>query len=92
MKVPTTAEINILLRCCGKKNRYNRRNNLIILVLAKTGIRNKDLCNLKLTDIDWQRHEITIQNSKHNKTRIIPIENKILYGTMYPSLKNYINH
>jgi integrase/recombinase XerD len=92
MKVPTTAEINALLQCCSKKNRFDRRNKLIILLLAKTGMRNKELCNLKLTDIDWQRHEITIQNSKHNKTRIIPIEHKLLYGTTYPSLKNYIDH
>lgn len=92
MKVPTTVEINTLLRCCCKKDSYDKRNKLIILILAKTGMRNKELCNLKLTDIDWQRHEITIQNSKHNKTRIIPIEHKLLYGTTYPSIKNYIDH
>lgn len=92
MKVPTTQEINTLLQCCCKKDSYDRRNKLIILLLAKTGIRNKELCNLKLTDIDWQRHEITIQNSKHNKTRIIPLEHKLLNGTTYPSLKNYIDH
>jgi len=92
MKVPTTEEINTLLLCCKGKNPYNKRNKLIILFLAKTGMRNKELCHLKLTDIDWQRHEITIRNSKHNKTRIIPVEHKLLYGTTYPSLKNYIDH
>ena len=92
MKVPTTVEINKMLQQCKGKNRYNKRNKIIILLLAKTGFRNKELCNLKLTDIDWQRREITISNSKHNKTRIIPIEDKLLFGSTYPSLKNYIEH
>ena len=92
MKVPITTEINALLNQCKGKNQYNKRNKIIVLLLAKTGMRNKELCNLKLTDIDWQRKEITIQNSKHNKTRIIPVENKLLFGKTYPSLKNYIDH
>jgi len=92
IKVPTTIEINKMLQQCKRKNRYNKRNKIIILLLAKTSMRNKELCNIKLTDIDWQRREITIRNSKHNKTRIIPIEDKILSGSTYPSLKNYIEH
>lgn len=92
IKIPTTEEINTLLQLCNGKNPTDKRNKLIILVLAKTGLRNKELCNLKLTDIDWQRHEITIHHSKHNKTRTIPIEHKLLYGTTYPSLKNYIDY
>jgi len=92
MKVPTTVEINKILQQCKGKNRYNKRNKIIVLLLAKTGMRNKEICSLKLTDIDWQRREITIRNSKHNKTRIIPIEDKLLFGSTYPSLKNYIRY
>ena len=92
MKVPTTAEINRMLKQCKGKNRYNKRNKTIILLLAKTGMRNKELCNLKLSDIDWQRREITIIQSKHNKTRVVPVEEKMLIGRTYPSLKNYIQH
>ena len=92
MKVPTTAEINRMFQECKGKNRCNKRNKTIILLLAKTGMRNKELCNLKLSDIDWQRQEITIRQSKHNKNRIIPIGEKMLIGRIYPSLKNYIQH
>jgi len=92
MKVPTTQEINRMLKECRGKNRFNKRDKTIILLLAKTGMRNKELCNLKISDIDWQRQEITIRQSKHNKTRIIPVEEKMLFGTTYPSLKNYIQH
>lgn len=92
MKVPNTKEIHKMLNQCKGKNRIDKRNRTIILLLAKTGMRNKEICNLKLTDIDWQRKEITIRNSKHNKTRIIPIEDKMLFGRTYPSLKNYIKH
>ena len=92
MKVPNTKEIHELLNQCKGKNRIDKRNKTIILLFAKTGIRNKELCNLKLTDIDWQRKEITIRNSKHNKTRIVPIDDKMLSGRTYPSLKNYINY
>lgn len=92
MKVPNTREIHKMLSQCKGKNRIHKRNRTIILLLAKTGMRNKEICNLKLTDIDWQRKEITIRNSKHNKTRIIPIDDKMLFGRTYPSLKNYIKH
>ncbi len=92
MKVPTTAEINRMFQECKGKNCCPKRNKTIILLLAKTGMRNKELCNLKLSDIDWQRQEITIRQSKHNKTRIIPIEEKMLFGKTYPSLKNYIQY
>jgi len=92
MKVPNTEEIHKMLNQCKGKNRIDKRNRTIILLLAKTGMRNKEICNLKLTDIDWQRKEITIRNSKHNKTRIIPIDDKMLFGRTYPSLKNYIKH
>jgi site-specific recombinase XerD len=92
MKVPNTQEIHKMLNQCKGKNRIDKRNRTIILLLAKTGMRNKEICNLKLTDIDWQRKEITIRNSKHNKTRIIPIDDKMLFGRTYPSLKNYIKH
>jgi len=92
MKVPTTLEINKMLSECKRKNRIDKRNRAIILLLAKTGMRNREICNLKLSDIDWQRREITIRNSKHNKTRIIPVEEKMLIGRTYPSLKNYIKY
>ena len=92
MKVPTTTEINKMLQECKGKKRSNKRNKTMILLLAKTGMRNKELCNLKLSDIDWQRQEITIRQSKNNKTRIIPVEEKMLLGKTYPSLKNYIKH
>ena len=92
MKVPTTAEINRMLQECKSKNRCDKRNKTMILLLAKTGMRNKELCNLKLSDIDWQRQEITIRKSKHNKTRIIPVEEKMFFGRTYPSLKNYIQY
>ena len=92
MKVPTTIEINMMLNQCKGKNRFDKRNRAIILLLAKTGMRNKEICNLKLLDIDWQRKEITIQNSKHNKTRIIPVDDEMLTGRTYPSLKNYIKY
>jgi len=92
MKVPTTVEINRMIQQCRGKNCYDKRNKTIVLLLAKTGMRNKELCNLKLSDIDWQRQEMTIRQSKHNKTRIMPIEEKMLFGRTYPSLKNYIQH
>lgn len=92
MKVPTTAEINRMLQECKRKYHCDKRNKTMILLLAKTGMRNKELCNLKLSDIDWQRQEITIRQSKHNKTRIIPVEEKMFFGRTYPSLKNYIQY
>jgi len=45
---------------------------LIIKVLLYTGIRVQELVNIKMTDIDFDRCQIRINQGKGNKDRIVP--------------------
>lgn len=44
-----------------------KRNKAICLLLLETGLRSVDVCNIKLSDIDWNKDIIYI---KQQKTRI----------------------
>ena len=58
----------------------------IVLALAySAGLRSKELINLKLSDIDFERKTIHISQSKYKKDRIVPLSNYIAKG-----LKKYI--
>ena len=92
IRVPTTDDISMMLEVCNGRKPIDRRNRVIILFLAKTGIRNQELCNIKLDDIDWKNRTLTIRKGKGGKTRIIPLEKKLLIGKNYPSIWNYIDH
>ena len=45
----------------------NQRNILMFLILATTGIRRKEVCGIKLDDIDFENNTIYIANVKGNK-------------------------
>ncbi|MBQ8028152.1 MAG: tyrosine-type recombinase/integrase [Clostridia bacterium] len=57
------------------RNTENRLNIAIVVLLLNTGIRESELCNLELTDIEIsdRKGQITIRNGKGNKYREIPL-------------------
>lgn len=58
----------------------------IILTLAySAGLRSKELINLKISDIDFERKTIHIKQSKYKKDRIVPLSDYMAKG-----LKKYI--
>ena len=58
----------------------------IILTLAySAGLRSKELVNLKISDIDFERKTIHIRKSKYNKDRVVPLSDYIAKG-----LKKYL--
>jgi len=64
----TEAEVTKLLFCCK-----NVRQKAIIAMLAYSGIRPKELCNLKLQDIDFGSNELRILSGKGMKSSVIYI-------------------
>lgn len=50
-----------------KKGFANKRNILMFLILATTGIRRKEVIGIKLDDIDFENNTIYITNPKGNK-------------------------
>lgn len=52
----------------------NIRERAILSILAYTGIRNKELCSLKVKDVDFDNSIIKVFGGKFNKDRIVNIQ------------------
>ena len=63
----------------GKVKNGSFLKELIIETLYQTGIRKAELCNLLFQDVDFSKKEIKIIG-KGNKSRIIPISEKLING------------
>ena len=54
-------------------NPVGKRDHAIILLVARTGIRGGDVINLKLSDINWERKELSITQNKTSEPLILPL-------------------
>lgn len=85
-KIPTTEEVKRLLKAIN-----NKTLRTAVYFLAMGGLRIEELTNMNQEDIDWERGAIIVKG-KGNKTRIIPLPARVLYGRNVPSLYLYIKH
>lgn len=69
-KALTQRELEIVRRACKTE-----RDRAIIETLYSTGCRVTELCNIKIDDIDWNKHEISVLG-KGGKYRIVYINAK----------------
>ena len=49
------------------------RNRAILLLLATTGLRNKELRSLELRDIHWRAAEVLVRRTKARRDRVVPL-------------------
>lgn len=70
-----------LLRCTK-----NLKHRAILAMIYSAGLRISELLNLKLQDIDIDRRQILVKNSKGRRDRVI-----ILAESFIPLLLNYVN-
>jgi site-specific recombinase XerD len=49
------------------------RDRAIMLVLATTGVRNKELRQLELDDIRWRTGELVLRQTKGHRDRVVPL-------------------
>lgn len=49
------------------------RNRAILLLLATTGLRNKELRSLELRDIRWRAAEVLVRRTKARRDRVVPL-------------------
>lgn len=66
-------EIKLILNAHG-----NIKHKAMLSLIYSCGLRRGELLNLKLTDIDSNRHLIIIRQSKGRKDRVAPLSDKIL--------------
>ena len=49
------------------------RNRAILLLVATTGLRNKELRSLELPDIHWRKAEVLVRQTKAKRDRVVPL-------------------
>ena len=54
-------------------NPTGKRDYAIIMLAASTGLRAGDIINLKLSDIDWEKKEISVTQNKTKEPLILPL-------------------
>ena len=82
-KCLTRDELRALMETPGRL-----RDRLIIRVLYETGLRVGELCALKVSDLDFENEEISIQRAKkHPEGRVVPLVN----GTTKILLEEYLD-
>lgn len=56
------------------------KHRVILALIYSAGLRISELCNLKITDIDSERMQLQVRNSKGNKSRYVILSDYILIG------------
>lgn len=69
---------------------FLERDLLIVRLMLDMGLRSSEVRHLKLSDIDFTNNFLVIRNSKYNKSRTLPIPDRIivLFDSYIPSLKD----
>jgi len=61
------------------------KHRIVLTLIYSAGLRGIEVINLKISDIEFERHTIHIRQSKYKKDRIVPLSNVMAYG-----LKKYL--
>jgi len=70
-KATSMAVVEKLLKAVDTSTRLGKRDLAVILFLADTGVRAKELCNLVLADLDLENRMATIRDGKGEKDRTV---------------------
>lgn len=78
-EIYTTEELRLLLKKPDIKHRgfAEFRNWVIINFLLATGIRARELRNLKIGDLDFENDMVRLQITKNKKARLVPISSTL---------------
>ena len=87
-------ELRLLLSLCDQKTFLGLRNRAIILVFLETGLRLKELANMQIEDIDFERGIIQVMG-KGARERVVAIQPRTLardlgFSLVYPKNKAHI--
>jgi site-specific recombinase XerD len=70
------AQVRRVLRICDRRSAMGRRDYAVLLLLARLGLRAREVVDLTLDDVNWQAGEITI-HGKGNKTSRLPLPSDV---------------
>jgi site-specific recombinase XerD len=63
-------QVEHLLNSCNQRSPIGRRDYVIVLLLARLGLRAGEVVHLVLDDIDWQVGELTVRGKSAQHTRL----------------------
>lgn len=69
----TEDQLKELVKACAGKEFRDRRDEAIVRLMAETGIRAGELCDLEVPDVDLDRGHVTVRRGKGGKGRVAPI-------------------
>jgi integrase/recombinase XerD len=71
-----SADVRRMLACCDRRTLVGKRNYAILLLLARLGLRQGEVCALMLDDFDWRRGVMTVRG-KGKKLAELPIPHDV---------------
>lgn len=77
VKIWESDEINKVLETIDRSSPKGKRDFAMVSIAAELGVRSKDICELKLTDIDWELCSISFVQSKTRKPNTLPLSEKL---------------
>lgn len=77
VKIWESDEINTVLSTIDRSSPKGKRDFAMISIAAELGVRCKDICDLRLADIDWDLCSISFIQSKTGKSNTLPLSEKL---------------
>lgn len=77
IKIWNSEEINKVLDTVDRSSPTGKRDAAFIIIASELGMRSKDICNLKLSDIDWEACSISFSQSKVRNANVLPLNEKV---------------
>lgn len=77
IKIWKSDEINAVLETVNRASPKGKRDYAFITIAAELGVRSKDICDLKLSDIDWELCSISFVQSKTSKPNTLPLSERV---------------
>jgi integrase len=73
----STDDLKRVLNLFRDTSPQSRRNRAILLLLAKLGLRAKEIVQLRMEDIDWRGGQIFIRRTKNRIERVLPLSQEV---------------
>lgn len=83
---PSWHSVCTLLCSVGGASRLEKRTRAMCLLLAKFGLRSNEVIELRLSDVDFKQHVMTIRRAKNRRVQRLPMSKELM-----DALRDYIN-
>ena len=66
----TRTETRRVLRACNRRTTKGRRDHAILLLLARLGLRSREIVGMTLDDLDWEHGEVVVRGKLGREDRL----------------------